>query len=340
MKAIRYHEYGGPEVLRLEEVPEPKIGPEEVLVQVQACGVNYLDRWCRTGFVKAPLPHIGGCEVAGEIAEIGSAVQGVVVGQPVAIYPWLFDGTCEYCLAGNETTCIRADVLGQFADGGYAELVKVPAHNIIPLPEGLDFDGAAAVTLSTLTAWHMLVTAAKVQPGDDVLVLAAGSGVGSAAVQIAKLLGARVFATASTDKKLEKAKTLGADFLINYTKVDFADEIKRLTDKRGMDVVVEHVGQDTFEKSVASLTRNGRLVTCGATTGPEGKFNIRQLFVKQLKFIGTYGGSRGELQQVLKATAEGKIKPVIDGVFPLEETAEAHRRMENRQQFGKMLIHP
>lgn len=340
MKAIRYHEYGGPEVLKFEDVPEPKIGPDEVLVRVRACGINYLDHWCRIGFVKAPLPHIGGCEVAGEVAEVGQAVTGIAEGMRVAIAPWLFDNTCEYCLAGYETTCINADVLGQMADGGYAEYVKAPARNILPLPEGLDFDSAAAVTLSTLTAWHMLITAAQIKPGEDVLVLAAGSGVGSAAVQIAKMVGCRVFATASTEEKLKKAQALGADFLINYTKQDFAEEIKRLTNKRGVDVVVEHVGQDTFEKSIASLTRNGRLVTCGATTGAEGKFNIRQLFVKQLRIIGTYGGSLGELRQVLKATAEGKIKPVIDTVFPLQEAVEAHRRMEDRNHFGKMLLHP
>lgn len=340
MKAIRYHEYGGPEVLKFEEAPEPQIGADEVLVRVRTCGINYLDHWCRIGFVKVPLPHIGGCEVAGEVAEVGEAVTGIANGNRVAIAPWLYDNTCEYCLAGYETTCLNADVLGQMRDGGYAEYVKAPARNIIPLPAELDFDSAAAVTLSTLTAWHMLLTAAQIKPGEDVLVLAAGSGVGSAAVQIAKMVGCRVFATASTEEKLEKAKELGADFLINYTKVDFAEEIKRLTDKRGVDVVIEHVGQETFEKSMASLTRNGRLVTCGATTGPEGKFNIRQLFVKQLRIIGNYGGSRGELRQVLQATAAGLIKPVIDSIFPLEEAAEAHRRMEERNHFGKMLLRP
>lgn len=340
MKAIVYREYGGPEVLRLEDVPEPQIGPDEVLVRVRACGVNHLDLWCRTGLVKVPLPHIGGSEVAGEVAQVGEAVQGMEIGQRVSIAPWLFDNTCEYCLAGQETTCVRADVLGQMSNGGYAEFVKAPARSILPLPEGLELDAAAAVTLSTLTAWHMLISAAQIKPGEDVLVLAAGSGVGSAAVQIAKMVGCRVFATASSDEKLEKARALGADFGINYTKVDFAEEIKRLTNKRGVDVVVEHVGQDTFDKSVASLTRNGRLVTCGATTGAEGRFNIRQLFVKQLKLLGCYGGSRGELRQVLNVVAQGSIQPVIDAAYPLERAAEAHRRMESRQLFGKILLHP
>ncbi len=338
MRAVRYHEYGDPEVLRPEQVPEPKIAADEVLVRVRACGLNYLDVWCRTGFVRVPLPHTGGSEVAGEVAEIGSAVSGIEIGQQVAIYPWIFDDTCEYCLAGHRTTCLRGDVLGQMSEGGYAEFVKAPARNVLPLPDGLDSQSAAAVTLAALTAWHMLMGAAKIQAGEDVLVHAAGSGVGSAAIQIAKMGGCRVFTTASTDEKLEHAAKLGADFGINYADSDFAQEIKRLTGKRGVDVVVEHVGADTFASSVASLTRNGRLVICGATTGSDGRFNLLQLFVKQLRLIGTYGGSRGELRQVLAATARGQIRPVIDRTYPLEEAAAAHQRMEARGQFGKLVL--
>ncbi|MFQ5945655.1 MAG: zinc-binding dehydrogenase [Anaerolineae bacterium] len=338
MRAVRYHEYGEPEVLQPEEVSEPLPGSDEVLVRVQACGLNYLDVWCRTGLVKVPLPHIGGSEVAGEVAKLGNAVSGIEIGQQVAVYPWLFDNTCEYCMAGNQTTCLRGDVLGQMSEGGYAEFLKAPARNMIPLPEGMDHQSAAAVTLAALTAWHMLIGAAKIRSGEDVLVHAAGSGVGSAAIQIAKMVGCRVFTTASTGEKLEQATELGADTGINYTDSDFAQEIKRLTGKRGVDVVVEHVGADTFAKSVASLTRNGRLVTCGATTGSDARFNLRQLFVKQLELIGTYGGSRGELRQVLAATAQGRIRPVIDRIYPLEEAAEAHRRMEARGQFGKLIL--
>ena len=338
MKAVRYHKYGEPEVLQPEEVPEPELISGEVLVRVRACGLNYLDVWCRTGSVKVPLPHIGGSEVAGEVADLGDAVTGLEVGQQVVIYPWLFDNTCEYCLAGYQTTCLRGDVLGQMSEGGYAEFVKAPARNLIPLPEGLVPQSAAAVTLAALTAWHMLIGAAKIRPGEDVLVHAAGSGVGSAAIQIAKMVGCRVLTTASTDEKLERATELGADVGINYTDSDFAEEVKRLTGKRGVDVVVEHVGQVTFAKSVASLTRNGRLVTCGATTGSDGRFSLRELFVKQLEVIGTYGGTRGELRQVLAATARGRIRPVIDRTYSLDEAALAHRRMEAREQFGKLIL--
>lgn len=340
MKAVVLHELGGIDKMRLEEFPVPQIGPQDVLVRVKACGVNRLDIMVRTGRSLTSLPHILGSEVAGQIEGMGDQVTGLSVGQAVAIAPYLFCGQCEYCLAGEETLCRFGDILGMRSNGGYAEFVKAPAQSIVPLPPGVSFDDAAAVTLAAPTAWHMLVNRAALKPGEDVLVLAGGSGIGSAAIQIAKHCGCRVIATASTQEKLDKSRELGADEVINYREQDFYQEVRRITDRRGVDVVVEHVGSDTWEKSVASLARNGRLVTCGATTGNEGKVDIWTLFAKQLSIIGAYGGSRNDLQQVLKQVARGVIKPVIHQAYPLEQFAEAQRVMEDREQFGKLIINP
>jgi NADPH:quinone reductase-like Zn-dependent oxidoreductase len=277
--------------------------------------------------------------VAGEVARAGE-LSSATVGQRVVIAPYLICGVCEFCTTGEETLCLRGDVLGRRSNGGYAEYVAVHERQLVPIPEGVSFDAAAAVTLSTLTAWHMLVTRARMRPGEDVLVLAAGSGVGSGAVQIAKQGGCRVFAAASTDEKLEKAKQLGADIVINYAETDFRAEVRRLTAKRGVDIVVEHVGETTWEQSVGSLARNGRLVTTGATTGANGKINIDRLFGAQHSIIGSWGGTRGELRNVLRMLAEGRIKPVIHGVYPLAKAADAHRVMEDRAQFGKLVLNP
>lgn len=342
MQAVTFHEPGGPDRLRLEEVAEPTIGPEEVLVRVRACGVNRLDILARTGRVGArvPLPHISGSEVAGEVVRVGERVSGLSAGQPAAIAPYLNCGRCEYCLAGEETICLRGDILGLVSQGGYAEYVKAPASHVLPLPAGLSFDDAAAVTLAATTAWHMLMARARVRAGEDVLVLAAGSGVGSAAIQIARLAGARVIATAGSADKLARARDLGAAELINHREQDFLQEVRRLTGRRGVDVVVEHVGSETWEKSVACLTRGGRLVTCGATTGGEGRVDIWQLFAKQIALLGSYGGTRAELGQVLRLVARGDLHATIDRVLPLAAAAEAQQIMEERKQFGKILLRP
>ena len=341
MKALRFHEHGGPEVLRLEEVPDPQPGDGEVVVRVRACGANRLDLWVRAGTlpVKVPLPHISGSEVAGEVAALGPGVRGVSEGQRVAVHPYLFDGTCEYCLAGEESTCLRGDILGLVSDGGFAELVKVPANSLVPIPDGLGFEQAAALTLAAMTAWHML-DRARIEPGETVLVLAAGSGVGSAAIQIARLRGARVIATASSDEKLERARELGAHELVNYAREDLREAVRRLTNRRGVDVVVEHVGQATWPASVASLARNGRLVTCGATTGSDARFDLWSFFAKQISFIGCYGGRREDLRSILAVAAAGDIQPVIDRVLPLERVGEAQAALEAREQFGKIIITP
>lgn len=341
MRAVRFHEHGGPEVQRLEEAPVPTPSDGEALVWVKACGVNRLDLFVSGGNVpvKVPLPHIGGSEVAGEVASVGPGVAEVAAGQRVAVFPYLFDGTCEYCRAGEESTCLRGDILGLMSDGGYADLVKVPANALMPIPEELSYEQVAALTLTATTAWHMLARA-RLQRDETVLVLAAGSGVGSAAIQIARLHGARVIATASTDEKLERARKLGADEVLNYAQQDLREGVRRLTNKRGVDVVVEHVGQATWPASVASLARNGRLVICGATTGSDVKIDLWPMFAKQISLIGCYGGTKADLGAVLAAAARGELQPVVDRVLPLDAVPDAQRALLNREQFGKIIIRP
>jgi NADPH:quinone reductase-like Zn-dependent oxidoreductase len=341
MKAVLFHEHGNVDVLQVAEVAQPTPGLTDVVVNVRACGANRLDIYSRTGRTKiAPMPHISGSEVAGEIAAIGEAVSGFTVGQAVAVAPYLFCGQCEFCRAGEEVLCLKGDIVGLGNQGGYAEFVRVPASSIVALPKGIDFVSAAAVGLATITAWHMLTRRAPIQPGQDVLVHAAGSGIGSAAIQIAKMCGARVIATAGSAQKLELARRLGADEVINYSEQDFAQEVKRITSKRGVDVVVEHIGEHTWEKSVASLSRKGRLVTCGATTGNEGKVNIWSLFAKEISLIGSYGGTRQDLADVLKLVATGQLKPVVHGTYTFDQLGTAQQLMESREQFGKLVITP
>ena len=342
MKAMLFHEFGGPEVLRYEDVARPEAGPGEAVIKVLACGANNLDLRVREGRVpgKVPMPHISGSEAAGEIAELGADVKGFTVGQMVAIAPYLFCGQCEFCQAGAENECTRGDILGLMSQGAYAEYVKVPASSLVPLPEGVSAISAAAVGLAAITAWHMLIERAHLQPGEDVLVHAAGSGVGSAAIQIAKLAGARVIATAGSAEKLQRAHELGADDVINYNEQDFAQEARRLTGKRGVHVVVEHIGQATWEKSIASLARRGRLVICGTTSGTEGKVDLWGFFAKELSFYGSYGGTRRNLAQMLKLVASGRFKPVIHRTLPLESVAEAQQMMASRTHFGKIIITP
>ncbi len=341
LKATVFHEQGNVNVLHVEEVPQPTPGLNDVIVKVRACGVNRLDIYSRTGRTKiAPIPHISGSEVAGEIAALGEAVSGLSIGQAVAVAPYLFCGQCEFCRSGEEVLCLKGDIVGLGSQGGYAEYIQVPASSIVALPREVDFTSAAAVGLAAITAWHMLTKQALLQPGQDVLVQAAGSGVGSAAIQIAKLSGARVIATAGSAQKLEHARKLGADEVINYQEQDFLQEVRRITNKRGVDVVVEHIGEHTWEKSVASLTRRGRLVTCGATTGNEGKVNIWNLFAKEISLIGSYGGTRQDLADMLKLVAARRFHAVIHGTYSLEQVGEAQQAMEDRKQFGKMIVVP
>ena len=340
MKAVIFSAHGGPEVLRYTDVPEPSTGPNDVLVRVRACALNHLDLWIRRGLpgISVPLPHILGSDIAGEIASVGTEASGLQTGEKVLLSPGISCGHCAPCAAGKESQCREYTLLGYLAAGGYAEYVKAPALNAIPMPAKLSFEEAAAVPLVFLTAWHMLITRANLKPGEEVLVLGAGSGVGSAAIQIAKVAGARVIATAGSEEKLAKARELGAEETILHSKHDIAKEVKRLTNHRGVDVVFEHVGEATWEKSIRSLAVGGRLVTCGATTGHEGKIDIRYLFTRQLSILGSYMGGKAELLSVLELVGRGALKPVIDKILPLAEAAEAHRRLESREQFGKIVL--
>jgi NADPH:quinone reductase-like Zn-dependent oxidoreductase len=342
MHAVRFHEHGDIEVLKYEEAPEPKIQADEVLVKVKACALNHLDLWVRQGVSdwKLQLPHIEGSDVSGEVAEVGSQVKRVKAGARVLLYPGISCGQCEMCFKGLDSACRSYTVLGVFVDGGYAEYVKAPEVNVIPIPGGLSFDEAAAVPLVFLTAWHMLFTRAQLKPGEDVLVIGGGSGVGSAAIQIAKSVGARVIATAGADWKLEKAKAIGAHEVINHSRQSISGEVRRLTGKRGVDVIVEHVGAAIWEECFNSLATYGRLVTCGVTSGGEVKLNVQGLFGRQRTILGSFMGGKAELLEALKFIARGNLKAVIDSAFPLREAAAAQKKMESREFFGKILLHP
>jgi NADPH:quinone reductase-like Zn-dependent oxidoreductase len=340
MKAIVYAEHGGPEILRYTDVAEPVIGAGEVLVRVRACALNHLDLWLRQGIpsLKIPLPHIPGSDIAGEVARVGDGVTNVKAGERVMLQPGISCGACEKCLAGDDNLCKSYRIFGEMVDGGCAEYVKAPAVNCVPIPEGVSFEAAAAFPLVSLTAWHMLIARAKLQPAETVLVLAAGSGVGSAAIQIAKASGARVIATAGSDAKLARARELGADEVINHSTEKIATEVKRLTGRRGVDVVFEHVGEATWNESIRSLVPGGRLVTCGATTGYNGAIDIRYLFTRQVSLLGSFMGSKADLLAAVEFLKRGLLKPVIDLVLPLEKCAEAHRRLEHSEQFGKIVL--
>ena len=340
MKAVHFRQHGGPEVLEYLDVPEPRIKANEVLVQVRACALNHLDLWTRAGLPGIPLPHILGNDIAGVVKEVGAVVDWVKPGDEVMLQPGVSCGHCLECLRGQDNLCLEYDILGHRRDGGYAEFVAAPAVNVIPKPKNLSWPEAAALPLVTVTAWHMLVGRAAVKPGDDVLIHAAGSGVGSVGIQIAKLLGARVIATAGTDAKLEKAKQLGADDAVNYSNPDWPKEIRKLTGKKGVEVVFEHTGAETWPGSILALARNGRLVTCGATSGPEGKTDIRQIFYRHLNLLGSFMGSKAELLDAMKFIEKGKIRAVVDQALPLAEARKAHELMMNRAQFGKPVLVP
>jgi NADPH:quinone reductase-like Zn-dependent oxidoreductase len=340
MKAIFYTEHGDSEVLRYGDMPEPVIGAKEVLVRVRACALNHLDIWIRGGIPgqKTPMPHIPGSDISGEVAKVGDGVANVKPGDRVMLHPGISCGHCEKCLAGADNFCRSYTLFGQGVDGGCAEFVKAPAVNCVPCPESVSYEEAAAFPLVSTTAWHMLMARAQLRPAETVLVLGAGSGVGSAAIQIAKAAGARVIATAGSDAKLAKARELGADEVINHSTQKISDEVKRLTNRRGVQVVFEHVGQATWTESIRSLEAGGRLVTCGATAGYDGTIDIRYLFTRQLSILGSFMGSKAELFPALELMLRGKLKPVIDTVMPLERCAEAHRRIEHREQFGKVVL--
>jgi NADPH:quinone reductase-like Zn-dependent oxidoreductase len=340
VKATIFKQHGAPEVLEYTDVPEPSFRENEVVVEVKACALNHLDIFVRTGMpgIEIPLPHILGNDVAGVVRDAGELVTWVKPGDEVMVQPGVSCGHCEACLSGRDNMCREYDIVGYRRDGGYAERVVVPGVNIIPKPSGLSWEEAASLPLVTVTAWHMLVTRANVQPGEDVLVHAAGSGVGSVAIQIAKLRGARVITTASSDDKLAKARELGADETINYTRDDWPKEVRRLTDRKGVDVVVEHTGAATWPGSISALKNNGRLVTCGATSGFDARTDLRQVFYRHLTLLGSFMGSKSELLEAMQFVSTGKIRGVVDRVLPLSEARQAHELIEDRAQFGKIVL--
>jgi len=340
MKAVCIHEFGGPEVLRYEDVPDPKPRKDQVLIRVKACAMNHLDLWVRKGMPGVSLPHILGSDVAGEVVEVGEYVTGFKSGQRVLLAPMHFCNHCAKCVAGLQNQCPEFTVRGNLVDGGNCELMAAPAVSVIPIPDHLDFNQAASVPLVFLTAWHMLVGRAGIRPGQTVLILGASSGVGIAAIQVAKLFQARVITTAGDEKKLEKSRGLGADHGINHYQQKISEEVKKLTNKEGVDIVVEHVGAATWEESMKCLKPAGILVTCGATTGPNAGFDLRFLFSRQLSILGSYMGTMGELYEVLSHVFAGRLKPVVDRTFPLKDVRAAHEYMEKSRMFGKVVLNP
>jgi NADPH:quinone reductase-like Zn-dependent oxidoreductase len=342
MKAVVFERFGGPEVLELREVPDPRPRADEVLVEVKACGINHLDLWVRAGLrgLDLEMPHILGNDVVGVALDVGPTVRQVKPGDRVLVCPTLSCGVCPQCHAGDDNLCRQYDVLGRRRNGGYAERVAVPGSNCLPYPDDLAWSDAAAVPLVFLTAWHMLVGRAALRPGEDCLVIGGGGGVGSAAVQIARLLGARVIATAGSAGKLERLRALGAHEVLNHATEDLAARVRELTAKKGVEVVFEHVGGAVFEQVVGALARNGRLVTCGATAGGKVSLDLNLLFGRHLALLGSWMGRRAELVEVLRFIGDGRLRPVVDSVVPLAEARRAHERIEAREHFGKVVLVP
>ena len=340
MRAAMFRQHGGPEVMELGEVPEPTAGPGEVQVQVKAAALNHIDLWMRRGLpsMKIALPHIPGGDVCGVVSGLGAGVQGVKEGDRVVLNPGLTCGRCRDCLGGRDNLCDAFRMLGEHTQGGMAEKVVVPVANLVPAPANVDDASLAAVPITFITVWHMLVDNARVKPGETVLVLGAGSGVGVAAIQIAKLFGARVIAAASSATKLMSARALGADDTIDYASEELVAAVKRLTDRRGADIVVEHTGASTFPKSVVACARGGRIVTCGATDGFEATLNLRHVFWRHLSILGSTLAPKSCLFAIADRLAAGQLKAVVDRVLPLAEIQDAHRVLEARQAFGKIVM--
>lgn len=340
MKAARIHEFGGPEVLHYEEVSDPKPRKDEVLVRVRACAMNHLDVWVRKGLPGVSLPHIPGSDVAGEIVEIGEYVSGFSEGQRVLLAPMRFCNHCAKCVAGLQNQCPEFTVLGNRVGGGDCQLITARAVDVIPIPEAMGFNEAASVPLVFLTAWHMLIGLAGLRPGQTVLILGGNSGVGTAAIQIAKLFQARVIATAGNEQKMERARALGAAYVINHYQSKISEEVATITHKAGVDIVFEHVGVATWAESLKCLRPAGKLVTCGATTGPNVQVDLRFVYSRQLQILGSYMGTMGELYEVLGHVFAGKLRPVVDRAFPLSEISAAHEYMERSEMFGKIVLNP
>ena len=342
MKALRHHRHGGPEVRQGEELPDPSPGPGEVLVEVKAASVNHIDLWLRQGIPSFPirLPRIPGADAAGIVRAAGPGVPSARVGQRVLLNPATSCGVCESCGAGEMPLCLEYRIRGEHADGVQCGLVAVPAPAAVPIPDALSFETAAAAPLVFLTSWRMMVTRGGVKPGDWVLIHGAGAGIGTACLGIAKLFGARVIATASTDEKCAKAAALGAEVTLNSSRDDVVKRVREATAKRGADLVVDYVGKATWNQSLLCAKRGGRIVTCGATTGHDPTEDLRHVFFRQLQILGCTMGNNAEFAAAMRCLFQGKLAPVIDSVLPLKDAAEAHRRIEERRTFGKIVLVP
>lgn len=340
MKAAVITGHGGPEVLQIADIPRPAVSPDHVLVSVRAAALNHLDLWVRRGLpgLEVDFPFIGGSDIAGVVHELGADVEGFSTGDRVLVNPGLWDGECEWCRRGEESLCVSFRLLGEHVNGGFAEFVSVPARNLLPLPDDLAFEAAAAVPLVFQTAWRALMTRAELQPDHSVLITGGSGGVASAAIQVARLAGSTVFALTRGDDSVAKARELGAHHVIDRDRASVLDEVRGLTERRGVDVVLDSVGEALWSDLVRCLARDGRLITYGATTGPHAELDIRRVFWKQLRVIGTTMASKAEFEHVMSLVFESRLQPVIDRVLPFERVREAYQRLEEGQQFGKIVL--
>jgi NADPH2:quinone reductase len=341
MKAVFYDEHGSTDVLQYDEFPDPEIGPEEVLVDIKAGGLNHLDVWTRRGMPSPEeLPHIPGSDGAGVVSEVGERVTRFEAGDRVVVDPGRYCGECEFCRKGEQSLCVDYKMIGEHVRGVHSEQAAVPEANLIELPESIDFVTAASAPLVFQTAWRMLITRAEIQQNDSVLVLGASGGVGHACVQIAANEGCEVWATASSEEKLDYARDCGADHLVNYEDEDFAEVIKDETDGRGVDVVVDHIGEATWDDSLSVAARGGTVVTCGATSGVTPETNIPKVFWKQLDILGSTMGTPGEMDDVMAKVFDGTFEPNVRAVLPMSEMARAHEMLEGREGFGSVVVVP
>jgi NADPH:quinone reductase-like Zn-dependent oxidoreductase len=340
MRALQLISHGAPGRFQIADLPSLQPGADEVVVKVRACGLNRLDLWLEEGGLPIPmqLPRTPGAEISGVIGKLGSDVDDWRVGDRVAIQSNLFCGKCEFCLRGDESICLKGQLLGVQKDGGFAEEVLAPARSLVAIPSGVDFETSAALTLAGSTAMHMLTNRAEIRSADWVLVMGGASGVGTAAIQISKQLGANVIATASTLEKRNVAMQVGADHVIDSTGEDWPNEVRQITDRRGVDIVVEHIGGRMLQQAFACLARGGTVVTCGATAGREIQMNLWPFFVKQQRLIGSYGRNRADMIATLDWAAVGKLKPMVHKTYKLEEAPLAFADLRARTVLGKAVV--
>ncbi|MFB6282350.1 MAG: zinc-binding dehydrogenase [Halobacteria archaeon] len=342
MKACVYTGHGDRDVIEYREVPDPEIGRDEVLLEVKAAALNHLDIWSRKGLpgIDLDLPHIPGSDAAGVVSEVGEDVSRFSEGDHVAVSAGVSCGDCEFCRDGENSMCVNYHLLGEHVDGVHAELAAVPEDCLVPVPDDVPWEVAGSATLAFQTAWRMLIDRAELDPGEKILVLGASGGVGHAAAQIADYAGAEVYATGGSEEKLEAAVADGADHVVNYEERDFSDWIREETDKRGVDVVVDHVGAETWQDSLKSLAKGGRLVTCGATTGGSPETDINRIFWNQLEVIGSTMATPGEVDDVMELVWDGELEPRVRKVLPMSDLAEAHALLEDREGYGKVVVVP